>query len=795
MRWFARDKLTKFTGIGCRLGQGDSVFNGRNQNQKNMNKTSASFIAVILVFLSPFALATQADDTTITIDTETPGATPFIEQLTLTASDTSVIKRIQFTVAPKPGSVTRPLSGTYSYDYMVARGYLVPPSQQIFLPVYGLYAGFANTVTLKYFFNDGSLKEDSTTVTTAAFTDPCGYEDATVLQTRTDSTDLSYDYIMIKGSCGSTFSPAIIDTDNALRWVGSAGVSSASGTFHDNAAYQASGTQLYRIDLDGTVTLLRDYADADVTLIHHNIDRGKTGLLLEVDTSLQVESTVLEIDDAGNILKTFSMADIIRAAMVAGGDDPDQFVYDTPIDWFHNNSCTYDRATDTLLVSSRENFVIGIDYESSTIKWILGDPTKKWYEFPSLQAFALALAPDSLPPIGAHALSITYDQHLLLMDNGLESSLQMPPGEDRGYSAPRKYRLDVENKLATEVWNYERDQMINSPICSSIYEDAPLNYLIDYSDIPGPLAPEQFAELLGLDAAGEKIFHYQYPTFHCDTAFNAIPLHLESTSFPTVEPRALNISTRGLIGIDENSLIGGFIVAGTDSQTVVLRALGPSLSSAGISDPVADPVLTVFDSSGTAIGSNDDWQSDPGAAQIIADGLAPTDPAEAATIQTLAPGAYTFVVTGKEETPAIGLVEAYDLSPLAASKLANLSTRGLVVTGDDVLIGGFIVGDVESNTLVIRAIGPSLASSGISAPLGDPLLTVYDANGDAIGGNDNWQDDISAPEIEQNGFAPTDDAESATILHLPAGAYTAIITNADFANYTFGVGLFELFDF
>ena len=127
------------------------------------------------------------------------------------------------------------------------------------------------------------------------------------------------------------------------------------------------------------------------------------------------------------------------------------------------------------------------------------------------------------------------------MDNGLDSSFQMPPGEDRGYSAPRKYRLDVENKMATEVWSYARDQMIDSPICSSIYEDAPLNYLIDYSDINGPAAPEQFAELLGLDAAGEKIFHYQYPTLRCDTAFNAIPLHLESTSFPTVEPRALSI--------------------------------------------------------------------------------------------------------------------------------------------------------------------------------------------------------------------------------------------------------------
>jgi len=755
-----------------------------------MNKKYAFFIAVILVLLSPLALATQADDTTITIDAESPGATAFIVQLTLTASDTSVIKSIQFTIAPKPGSVTRPISGTYSYDYMVARGYLVPPSQQIFLPVYGLYAGFGNTITLTYLFTDGSSKEDSTTVTTGAFTDPCGYEDATVLQARTDSTDLSYDYIMIKGVC-SSFSPAIIDSDNALRWVGSAGVGGASGTFHDNAAYQAAGTTLYRIDLDGTVTLLRNYADEDVTLIHHNIDRGKTGLLLEVDTSLQVESTVLEIDNAGNILKTFSMADIIRAAMLAGGDDPDEFVFDPPTDWFHNNSCTYDRATDTLLVSSRENFVIGIDYESSTIKWILGDPTKKWYEFPSLQAFALALAPDSLPPIGEHGLSITFDQHLLLMDNGLASTVQMPPGEDRGYSAPRKYRLDVESKIATEVWNYERDQMTNSPICSSIYEDAPLNYLIDYSDINGPIAPEQFAELVGLDAAGEKIFHYQYPTLRCDTAFNAIPLHLESTSFPTVEPRALNISTRGLIGTDENSLIGGFIVTGTESKTVALRALGPSLSDTGLSNVATDPVLTVFDSTGTAIASNDDWQSDPAAAQIIADGFAPSDPAEAATIQTLAPGAYTFVVNEKDLTPGIGLVEAYDLSPLTNSKLANLSTRGSVGTGDDVLISGFIIGEIESNTVVIRALGPSLAAAGVTNPLNDPMFTVYDSNGSTITSNDNWQDDLSATDITQRGLAPTDAAEAATILHLPAGAYTAIVSGTGGGT---GTGLVEFFD-
>ena len=623
-----------------------------------MKKYCSLLVSSLVLLTCRIAIATQADDTVITIDSQTPGATPFLSQLTLTASDTSVIKSVQFAIMPKVDAVARPLSGTYSTDYLVERGYLNSETGQIFLPVYGLYANYANTVTLTYRFKDGSLSEDSTNIATSSFADPCGYDPPTILA-QSNATHLSYDYIMFKNDC-SFFAPAVIDTDGALRWVGTANVNGVTAAFFDNAVYQVQETILYRIDLDGTVTQLHDYADDGITLLHHNIDRGKVGLLLEGETATQVESTVLEVDAAGDVQKIWSMADIITDAMNAGGDDPTQFVYSAPFDWFHLNSTTYNRADDSLLVSSRENFVIALDYESSTIKWILGDPTKKWYEFESLRQYALDLSPGSLPPIGQHGLSISYDQNLLLFDNGFASFFQMPPGEDRGYASPRKYRLDLEAQTATEVWNYEMDQSIYSPICGSIYEDAPLHYLVDYADVNGPLAQVQYAQVLGLSPDEDQIFYYQYPTIQCTQVFNAIPLHLESTSFPAILPRALNVSTRGLIGNDQASLIGGFIVTGTADKTVVLRALGPSLGDAGLLGVSADPVLTVFDSTGTAIASNDDWQSDPGAGQIIADGLAPTDPAEAATIRTLAPGAYTFVVTGKDATPGIGLVEAYD---------------------------------------------------------------------------------------------------------------------------------------
>jgi len=748
----------------------------------SMKRCSLIVVGAVIMVFSHFAGANQADDTTIRITGQTAGASPFISKVSLAISDTSVLKSIQFTITPKPGSVTRPLSGTYANSYLVDRGFENEQTGEVVVPVYGLYDGYNNTAKLTFRFLDGSSKQINTSITTAMFNDPCGYKTPTILQRRTNNTDLSYDYMMLKGGC-SDFSPAIMDTDGRLRWVGTAGISAGSAFFFDNAAYMGNGRKLTRIDLDGAFTELADYSNLGIINFHHNIDVGKVGIILDADTTTYYNCVNIEVDASGRVLKQWNLATIISAAMIAGGDDPSQFVHTSPTDWFHNNGVAYNRADDSLIVSSRENFLICIDYETGTIKWILGDTTKKWYRFPSLRKFALTLAPGSVVPIGQHAPSITADHNLLVLDNAQPS--------DRRYSSPRKYRLDLVNKVATEVWNFPMNQSIYCPFCGSVYEDAPNNYLIDYAIVNGGLPGRPtFAQLLGVDAAGEIIFSYRYPAINCGTIYRALPIHLENTKFPTVGPQVLNLSTRGNVSSGDGVLIGGFVITGTEPKTVVLRALGPSLSSFGVTGVLSDPVLKLYNSSHALIATNDNWQSDPHNADIQKNGLAPARLSESATWQTLAPGAYTVIVTGKDSATGIGLVEVYDLSPLSNSKLANMSTRGPVGTGDDALISGFIVGDVGNPTVVVRALGPSLGRFGVSPVLSDPTLTIYDSTGAIIASNDNWRDDVNAIDVQRNVLSPPNEQESALVLHPPPGTYTAVVRGA---NGGTGIGLAEVY--
>jgi hypothetical protein len=268
-----------------------------------------------------------------------------------------------------------------------------------------------------------------------------------------------------------------------------------------------------------------------------------------------------------------------------------------------------------------------------------------------------------------------------------------------------------------------------------------------------------------------------------------------------------NISTRSFVQTGADVMIGGFIIQGNGPKTVIVRAIGPELTRFGVPNALADPTLDLHNSAGALIASNNNWQTTVIGGIITSNqvsaiqnsGHAPTQPSESAIIATLQPGNYTAIVRGVSSTTGVALVEVYDLSTDTASILGNISTRSFVQTGNDVMIGGFIVEGSGPKTVIVRAIGPELTRFGVPNALADPALDLHNSAGALIASNNNWQttviggiitsDQVSA--IQSSGHAPSDPSESAIIATLQPGNYTAIVRGV---NNTTGVALVEVYD-
>jgi len=279
---------------------------------------------------------------------------------------------------------------------------------------------------------------------------------------------------------------------------------------------------------------------------------------------------------------------------------------------------------------------------------------------------------------------------------------------------------------------------------------------------------------------------------------------MTSSSSPTPTPTPFpgtvlgNISTRLEVETGDNALIGGFIVTGTQPKKVLLRAIGPSLNVGGVPVPgkLENPTLEL-DGPGGRIASNDDWRSTQ-EAEIIATTVQPTNDLESAIVATLPANStgYTAIVRGMNNSIGIALVEAFDLDRSVDSKLANISTRGFVQTGDNVMIGGFIVLGPDPQKVIVRGIGPSLADAvpPVAGALADTMLELRDSNGALLASNDNWQDSPDKQAIIDSGVPPKNDMESAIVATLPSSVngigYTAIVSGIDGAT---GVGLVEVF--
>jgi hypothetical protein len=204
-------------------------------------------------------------------------------------------------------------------------------------------------------------------------------------------------------------------------------------------------------------------------------------------------------------------------------------------------------------------------------------------------------------------------------------------------------------------------------------------------------------------------------------------------------------------------------------------------------DKLADPILELHDASGALLETNDNWVDSPNKQAIIDSTIPPSNDLESAIVRSVAPGNYTAVVRGVNNGTGIGVVEAYDLDTSVDSKLANISTRGLVQTGDNVLIAGTIVVGQTSQKVIIRGIGPSLSVPG---KLSDPTLELRDGNGALLEGNDNWQDSPNKQAIIDSTISPSDPLESAIVRVLPPGNYTAILRGVNNAT---GIAVVEVY--
>jgi len=268
------------------------------------------------------------------------------------------------------------------------------------------------------------------------------------------------------------------------------------------------------------------------------------------------------------------------------------------------------------------------------------------------------------------------------------------------------------------------------------------------------------------------------------------------TPTPSATPAAqtVNLSTRMRVQTGDNVGIGGFIISGTAPKHVLVRAIGPSLTQFGVPNALPDPVLELHGPGGFITITNNNWRDDPTQeALILATGLAPSNNLESAIDANLDPGAYTAVVRGNNNSAGVALIEVFDLNQAVPSKLANISTRAFVSTGDDIVIAGFILGNHSGDDrIVVRGIGPSLTAFGVPDALANPTLEVRDSNGAVVIANNDWQDNpAQAAELNAAGLAPTNPLESAIAATLAPGAYTALLAGLNNAP---GNGVVEVYD-
>ncbi len=459
----------------------------------------------------------------------------FAQTAVISSNSITQINTVNFIVHTKPGNNSKDINVTYSLDYLARQGYVHYDRATVEAPIFGLYSAYLNSVDLTVNWKDNTSNTTPLQIQTDAFTS--GYQITNIVINK-QYVNPKLSYILLDSAPDA---PIILDIDGETRWQTEIAGKVLRPVYFDSTGFLVGlrgGPTIYKVNFKGEVIASYNLSDKRYSQFHHNIETGKTGLFAGVhftdNTVDKPASVMVEMTPQGTIMNTWDFDSIIGGQIQVAGEDPllpVPFVQNG-VDWFHMNSQIYVPQDDSIIVSSRENFVIKIDYSTKKIKWIMGDPKKIWYQnYPkSLQPLALSIS--GKEPIGQHALSIVGDPaHLLLFNNGWGNTVLPNVGDNRKYSAVSLYEINESLMTANEIWTFDDGQAIMSPICSSVYKTASGDYLVDFATS----SSGHLARIMVVDDSKNIYFDMALPIrsvtlqqSSCDTAYRAREIKLES---------------------------------------------------------------------------------------------------------------------------------------------------------------------------------------------------------------------------------------------------------------------------
>jgi len=505
-----------------------------NNSTASPGMATAINVGKTTILASVGTITANATLTAVSI-TMTPNKLVFSQTALVHTDFINNISSINYIVYTKPGNNSKNLNVTYSLSYLTNQGFVDYDNATVEVPIFGLYPGYLNNIAVLINWTDKTSTSFLLNVQTDEYASKYALHGIQLLKQYKNPT-VSY---MLIDSYGT--SPIVMDIDGEVRWQSDI-VGESYKAYLDNIesvggflVFDKFGSGIKKINFKGQVVQSNDISDANYYGFHHNVEPGKEALLAGVNFHngdiIEPKSVLIEVTPLGDILESWDFNQIIGDKIRKAGENPSTFMMNG-VDWFHMNSNIYSPQDDSLIVSSRENFVIKVDYATKDIKWILGNADKQWYQNYPLSLRPLAMRVRGKAPIGQHSLSLPIDaNHLLLLNNGHGSDIWSDAGdsESRAYSAVSVYEINEAMMTADEVFTLTFDEKLLSPYCGSVYKTEFEEYLIDFASV----ANQTYAKLMVVDGNGHVNLDMRIPKRSvddqsCDTVYRVKPIKLES---------------------------------------------------------------------------------------------------------------------------------------------------------------------------------------------------------------------------------------------------------------------------